>query len=113
MKPLTGNTVGFAQVKGILESAITTWTAAHGPPDLSQHGASFSWSSKQELLAAFGHRRQMIQPEVIGNGQGAQANLIIDLRTGFNGLRMPKDGPFVSDADIQTIQDWIDAGCPD
>ncbi len=27
--------------------------------------------------------------------------------------RMPKGGPFLSDADIQTIAAWIDAGCPE
>ena|SRR5258706_333576 len=103
----------FVRIKQILDNAIGAWTAVNGAPDLTGHGGTFSWGTKQELLAAFGHNRQLIQPEVIGNAQGAMANLVIDLRTGFNNRRMPDGGPYVSDAEIQEIQDWIDAGCLD
>lgn len=106
--------MGFARVKQILDGAITTWQNANGAADLSGHGPTFSWATKVALLAAVGHGKQLIQPEVIGNNKGNQANLIIDLRAGFPADgRMPLGGPFVPDAQIQEIEDWINAGCPD
>jgi hypothetical protein len=106
--------MGFQRIKQILDNGMSIWTAQNGMPDFSGHGPTFSWNSKAELLAAFGHGVQLIQPGVIGNGNGAQANLVVDLRTGVNKMpRMPKGGPFISDPEIQEIQDWIDAGCPD
>lgn len=54
----------------------------------------------------------MIQPEVVGNGLGAKANLVIDLKKGLNGKpRMPDGDPYLADAEIQDIVDWIDASC--
>ena len=108
-----GAGIHFVDVKNILDQAIQGWTQQHGgAPDLSGHGASFKWDTKANLLAAVGHGKQLIQPEVIGNGKGSQANLVVDLRTGLP-LRMPKGGPFLSDAMVQKIEDWISAGCPD
>ena len=110
--------MGFARVKQILDDAITNWQNDPnngGPADLSGHGASFSWTTKATLLNAVGHNKRLIQPEMIGNGQGATTNLVVDLRTGINtpAMRMPLGGPFVPDAQIQEIEDWVNAGCPD
>jgi hypothetical protein len=111
-----GITPHFPDVKRILDSALAGWSQKnHAQPDLSRHpgpGEIFAWDTKANLLASVGHGKKLIQPEVIGNGQGAHANLVIDLRTGLP-LRMPRGGPFLSDADIQVIEDWINAGCPD
>jgi hypothetical protein len=124
MKKQKGNTaaaVSFADVKKILDDGMAAWVTGNGrAADLTNHGASFSWSTKAALLAAVGHGKRLIQPDavpgdgtgVIGNGKGNQANLIIDLRTGIP-LRMPRNGPFLSDEHIQRIEDWINAGCPD
>ncbi|HKQ06516.1 MAG TPA: hypothetical protein VJ464_15380 [Blastocatellia bacterium] len=107
-------TVGFADVKKILEDGMAAWEKANGPANLSGHGPTFSWNTKAELLAAVGHGKRLIQPDVIGNGRGNQANLIIDLRIGFPASgRMPLGGPFIPDAKIQVIEGWINAGCPD
>jgi hypothetical protein len=107
----------FARVKQILDDGINTWQNTPGndnPADLSGHGSSFSWATKAELLAAVGHGWRLIQPEVIGNGNGSKANLIIDLRKGFPGSgRMPMGGPFIPDSEIQEIEDWINSSCPD
>jgi hypothetical protein len=109
--------MGFTRVKQILDDGIDTWQKSPGndnPADLSGHGSSFSWATKEALLAAVGHGRRLIQPEVIGNGNGSQANLIIDLRQGFPGAgQMPLGGPFIPDPQIQEIEDWINSGCPD
>ena len=107
--------MAFMRVKQILDQGLKTWKDVNGDPDLSGHGNTFSWATRDALLAAVGHGKRLIQPEVIGNGKGNQANLIIDLRTGINGpaTRMPQGGPFIPDPQIQEIQDWIDAGCPD
>src|SRR6266436_1443342 len=104
--------MSFPRVKQILDEGIATWQATPGndnPADLSGHGSTFSWATKAALLAAVGHGRRLIQPEVIGNGKGNQANLIIDLRTGISGpgSRMPMGGPFIHDPLIQEIEDWI------
>jgi hypothetical protein len=103
----------FDGIKKILDQAIEEWRTAHGDPDLSGHGPNFSWETKAKLLAATGHNKRLIQPDVIGNNKGNEANLVIDLRTGFNGMRMPLTGPFLDDASIDEIVAWIDAGCPD
>lgn len=104
---------GFADVKKILDDGMAAWQTANGPADLSGHGATFSWATKAALLAAVGHGKRLIQPEVIGNGKGDQANLVIDLRTGFPATgRMPLGGPFISAAEIKIIEDWINDGCP-
>src|SRR5258708_29407066 len=101
--------MGFARVKDILDQAITTWQNAPGndnPTDLSGHGPTFSWATKPALLAAVGHGARLIQPEVIGNGRGGQANLIIDLPTGLNGPAspMPQAGPFLPEIQIKDIE---------
>ena len=110
--------MGFARVKEILDQGIANWQSSppnDNPADLSGHGPTFSWSMKPDLLAAGGHGARLIQPEVIGNGKGSQANLIIDLRTGLRGTgsRMPKGGPYNPESQVKEIEDWINAGCPD
>jgi hypothetical protein len=113
--------MSFAQVKTILDTALADFATANGAPaDLSGHTtagkAAFSWTTAAELRAAWGKNVQLIQPEVVGKnpGLGSTANLAVDLKTGLPGKpRMPLGGPYVSDADIQIIVDWIDAGCPD
>lgn len=113
--------VSWADVKKILDDGMAAWeTANQRAAILTNHGAQFSWATKTDLLAAVGHGRRLIQPDgvpgdgtgVIGNGKGDKANLIVDLRTGLP-LRMPRNGPFFSDENIQTIEDWINNGCPD
>ena len=106
--------MGFKRIKDILDQSMTAWQNQNGAPDLSNHGPSFSWASKAELLAAVGHGKRLIQPELIGVN-GELTNLVIDLRTGIASpaLRMPKGGPFIPDPQIQEISDWIKGGCLD
>jgi len=109
----------FNRVKTLLDKSLQDWSAANGglEPDLSRHNVSgkpaFGWSTAAELKAAWGKGVPLIQPEVIGNGRGGEANLVVDLRTGFNGRpRMPRGGPYLSIAEIDEIVAWIDVGCP-
>ncbi len=106
--------MGFQRVKDILDQGMKAWEDANGDADLGGHGATFKWDTKANLLAAVGHGKRLIQPELIGN-DGAHTNLIVDLRTGISSpaLRMPKGGPFIPDPQIQEIEDWINQGCPD
>lgn len=105
----------FDRVREILDNSIVAWEAAKGKSDLSGHGASFSWATKVALLAAEGHGERLIDPLLIGTDQASKAKLIVDLRTGIASpaFRMPLKGPFVPDAEIQEIEDWIRDGCPD
>ena len=109
----------FETVKTILNKALDDWADANGgAPDLSRHNIvghpTMTWNSAAELRAAWGKNVPLIQPEVVGNGRGAEANLVIDLRQGLNGKpRMPDGGPYLAEAEIQVIVDWIDAGCLD
>jgi len=111
--------VSFSQVKAILDSVLANWQADNGiPPNLTRHQTPnqppFAWRTAAELQAAWGKGVPLIQPEMVGNGQGAQTNLVVDLRTGMAGRpRMPMGGPYLSAADLQVIVDWIDAGCHD
>jgi len=106
--------VGFQRIKDILDQGMTIWQNQRGPADLSGHGPTFKWDTKANLLAAVGHGKRLIQPEVIGR-DGASANLVVDLRTGIDSpaLRMPRGGPYLPDSQVQEIVDWINQGCPD
>lgn len=106
--------MGFARVQQILNGGLKAWAVANGyDPDLSGHGAQFSWGTKADLLAAVGKHRRLIQPELIGTADAKDANLIIDLRVGFGGNRMPQGGPYFPDDQIDEIEQWIAEGCPD
>jgi hypothetical protein len=105
----------FEQVQDLLKKAIAGFETKNGrQAQLGGHGASFSWETKDKLKKAFGHGKQLIQPELIGV-DGEQTNLVIDLRRGISSpvLRMPKGGPFLSDDEITVISKWIKDGCPD
>jgi hypothetical protein len=106
--------MGFQRIKDILDQGLATWEQQNGQADLSGHGATFKWDTKDNLLAAVGHGKHLIQPELIGK-DGGQTNLVIDLRTGISSpaLRMPKGGPFIPDPQVQEIADWITQGCLD
>jgi hypothetical protein len=116
-------TVRFIDVSNALNNILAAWKAQNGvDPDLNVHGASFDLTTKAGLLAAVGKGYQLIQPSVINNGKGDQANIVIDLVTGMPAggghparPRMPFGGPYfdLSSPEVQTIIAWINANCPD
>ncbi len=105
----------FGRVKEILDKAIAAWKQQHGrDPNLAIHGSTFGWQTKQQLANAKAFGKRLIDPAKVGNGQGTQTNLVIALKTGVPPFaRMPAGGPFVPDAQIQEIVQWIDANMPD
>ena len=86
------------------------------------HGPLFGWTTLSELLentvqTSDGNSYRLIAPEMIGNGRGAEANLVIALTTGVDDYpHMPlggnDEGQWASPEQIATIIAWIDAGCP-
>ena len=118
--PATGvtNSVHWPRVQEILDGAIAGWKTKNGrEPRLQQiHGASFGWDTKDKLANAEALGFRLIDPGMVGNGQGAQTNLIVALRdedgVDDNG-QMPARGPFLAAAQVDEIVSWIDAGMPD
>ncbi|MBW8780481.1 MAG: hypothetical protein JF599_01135 [Verrucomicrobia bacterium] len=96
--------------------SVARMQAAHGDP-------TFGWVTLAQLKGVVVRPNgpgtepsyPLIDPSLVGNGKGAQTNLVIALAnsTGvdFNG-QMPLNGPYAAKADIQTIIDWINAGMP-
>jgi hypothetical protein len=109
----------FSDIKALLDLTIADWKTKHNrdPDLLGEHLTDkFSWETKDELLASVALDLPLIQTEVIGQNpkRGQEANIVIALQTGVNGNpRMPYREPYRSTTEIQTIIDWIDAGCPE
>ncbi|MBR1070770.1 hypothetical protein ABIF65_011668 [Bradyrhizobium japonicum] len=109
----------FVDIQTILNDALERWRERVGtPPQIGIHSDGFGWSSKEQILQATAFGMQLIDPNYVGNGQGHMTNLVLSLRTGVPAgagfwPRMPKAGPFISDANIQVIEDWINEGTPD
>jgi hypothetical protein len=112
----------FWDVKAILD-----WLTNHRTRQQLQsiHGPTFQWRTRQELLDAIvdlqdgGPTFPLIDPALIGNGRGGDTNLVKALRdrSGVAGHgQMPfggnGDNQYATRLQIQTIIDWIDAGCP-
>ena len=106
----------FAEVQGILNSAVDAWEQHRGrPPNLSVHGTNFGWETRDQLFASTARGSRLIQPDLIGAADASGANLVQALTNGIPPFvrRMPAGGPFLSDADIGAIQAWIEAGAPE
>jgi hypothetical protein len=111
--------VSWTRVKEILDGAIAGWKVQNDgrEPRLTQrHGASFGWDTKDKLANATAKGFRLIDPSMVGTGQGAQTNLVIALRDedGVEGFgQMPNGGPFLPADQIDEIIRWIDGGIPD
>jgi hypothetical protein len=111
--------VPWSRIKEILDGAINGWKVQHNgrEPKLTlRHGASFGWDTKDKLANATAQGFRLIDPSMVGNGQGAQTNLVIALRDedGVEGFgQMPNGGPFLPTDQINEIVRWIDADMPD
>jgi hypothetical protein len=115
--PGATTSVHWPRVQEILDGAIAGWKTKNGrEPHLQLHGASFGWDTKDKLANTEALDFRLIDPSMVGNGQGAQTNLIVALRdeggVDDNG-QMPARGPFLPADQIDEIVRWIDAGMPD
>jgi hypothetical protein len=114
-KETTMAQTSFVVVKAILDGALAGWIWKNKKaPDLSVHGdPNFGWQSKQQLAQSQAFGMPLIDPTKVGNGQGAQNNLVIALATGVPGFpRMPKGGPFLPKEQTDYIAQWIDDNMP-
>jgi hypothetical protein len=102
----------FARVQQILDTVIASWSHQHGrQPVLAKHDASFGWGTRDQLVNSKAFGLPLIAQDRIDGKDGANANIVVALRTGVPGYpRMPIRGPYLDDTEIQEIIDWIDAG---
>jgi hypothetical protein len=105
----------FKNVQEILNKLV----AGRGEFLEANHGNSFKWTTKKDLQDAFVHPGgktvyRLIDPDLARKGQGDETNLIKALVKGVDRFpRMPKDGPYATQAQIDTIVAWINGGMPD
>lgn len=109
------NTPDFADVRAVLDGVIRRWAQAKGrEPDLDVHYGAFGWRTRDELVNADAFGMRFIEPHLLGNGRAEETRLIQVLRgTSREAPRMPLGGPYATDAEIDTIARWINAGAPD
>ncbi len=70
----------------------------------------YYWESPGHLANDFSMGRKFIEPDV----PAEETSLVIALRRGFGSIpKMPMNGPFLKEEEIQEIADWIDAGMPE
>ena len=106
--------VRFPAVQKILDTSIEAWTTLNGSaPDFSSHGSNFGWQSADQLRNSSPRGQQLIEDGLVGVGRSGETNLIKILTTGLPGFgpRMPRNGPYLSSAEIGLIAKWIDDGC--
>ena len=100
--------VTWDRVRQILADAMARWEGREGRPALPGiHG--FSWDTPDGLANELSMGRKFIESGV----PAEETNLVIALRRGFGSIpRMPMNGPFVREEEIQQIVDWIESGMP-
>jgi hypothetical protein len=108
-----GTRVTFADVKNILDGLIAAWKQKNRrDPDLGGHADDFgaAWATRESLLGAIAYGYPLIDR----SKPGKDSNLVVALRQGVGGNpRMPMGGPYASQADLDRIAAWIDAGTPE
>lgn len=108
--------VNWAGVKEILDNSLKRWQSEHGrePKMKAVHEGHIGWNTKDELMESSPYGKQLIEPGKVGNGRAEETNLIKILRRNIGGFRrMPSQGPYVPNGEIDELVAWIDAGMPD
>lgn len=102
----------FSRVVELLDKARAGWeTKHHRAANLARHSANFGWATRDQLVQSTAFGQPLISPETMTKGEAAKARLVIALRAGAPPFaRMPVGGPFLSDAEINEIEDWISTG---
>jgi len=108
--------VGWHRIKQILDDALERWEKEHGrkPAVKVTHEGALNWETKEQLAASNPFDLQLIEPDKVGNGMSRETNLVKILTRNIGGYRrMPSQGPYLSDEEIEEIVKWIDDGMPD
>lgn len=110
--------VRFGTVQKILDKLIVQWEHKWSRPAklVEKHlNPQFGWETRDQLRDGFARNNiRLIQPEMIGGESGESTNLIRILRGPLRSFpQMPRNGPFLSEDEIDTIATWIDDGCLD
>lgn len=115
----------FKDIQTILNNAMAASQAQIGHVDLHAKHKDPSFPdlygafTNKELQSAVARGQPFFQPGIIPPAgtigtKGDQANLVLALKGMLQPFRqMPGGGPAISDADIATMVDWINHGCPD
>ena len=106
--------VRFPAVQKVLDAGIEKWKNKHSQiPDFASHGQNFGWGDVQQFRNSRPKGRRLISDNLVGVGRAEETNLIKILRDRLPefGPRMPKNGPYLSTAEIGLIAKWINDGC--
>jgi hypothetical protein len=63
-----------------------------------------------ERVTPFDSSRSVLMRKLLGGSHQEASTDPPYPQMGVDGRRMPKDGPYLSDGDLRTVQDWIDQG---
>lgn len=101
--------VRWPRVKEILANIMGRWERREGRKGLpGVHG--YYWETPQELANDTSMGLKFIQPGI----PASNTALIISLRKGLGSIpKMPMNGPFLKEEEIQEIELWIDSGMPE
>ncbi len=103
------NPVYWPRVKDILDGIMERWKERRGRDPLPGIHR-FYWDSPQQLADSVLSGVRAIEPGVPGRETQFVRSLARSVGTWG---RMPLRGPFLSDAEIDEIVSWIDAGMPE
>ena len=107
--PTGDNAVYWPRVKEILDGIMERWVERRGRKPLPGIHRYY-WDSPQQLAESVLCGRQAIEPGL--PARETQFIRALARSVGTSG-RMPLRGPFLSEAEIDDIVAWIDAGMPE
>ena len=101
--------VYWPRVKTILDGIMARWEVRWGrEPYPGIH--DYYWDTPQQIVQAVLSGYRAIEPGV----PGRETHLVRSLIRGVGGFgKMPLNGPFLANAEIEEIVVWIDAGMPE
>jgi hypothetical protein len=106
----------WPRIKEILDTSLRKWQEENGrePKMNVVHEGHIGWETKEELAESSPYGLVLISPDKVGNGSGAETNLIRILSNHIGAYRrMPSRGPYIAQDEIAEIAAWIDEGMPD
>lgn len=106
---LSEDKVRWLRVKEILDGIMDRWERKEGRKGLPGIH-DYYWDTPQALANDEAMGLKFIEPGV----SAEETALVISLRKGFGSIpRMPMNGPFLKEEEIQEVVIWIDNGMPE